>query len=263
MYNFLDNYQVPPAALPQQKPTDFFQSDTYKTMQQQMPGYEGLRNADGTLKDAYSLKGGPNVGFTSNLDSLNQKLGGINLNTDALQALRGEGLRSAGTPSAWGSMALNKAMSDAGAQGNSALAGGMSALASRGGINKGARERMAMKTGRDTMMAKQKVGMDVGMQDETNRLGILSALPGQEVQALQPELQKASMWSSMADTEAGRKQNLDLANRDYSTNVNKTNLQSLMGDVKGKQDFDLAKYQETMKAYGADRTATAQENAGK
>jgi hypothetical protein len=244
-------------------PKDFFQSDTYKTMQQQMPGYEGFRNADGSLKDAYTLKGGPDVGFTSNLDSLNTRLGGINLNTQALQALRGEGLRSAGTPSAWGQMALSKAMSDAGAQGNAALASGMSALASRGGVSRGARERMASRGTRDTMMAKQKAGMDIGMQDEANRLGILSALPGQEVQSLQPELQKASMWSSMADTEAARKQGLDLANRDYSTSVNKANLASLMGDVQGKQAFDMSKYQETMKAWGADRTASAQENAGK
>lgn len=249
--------------MPAQPPPDFFNSDTYKTMQQQMPAYEGLRNADGTLKDAFQLKGGPDVGFTSNLDQLNQKLSGINLNTDALQALRGEGLRQAGTPSAWGQMALNQAMSSAGAQGNTALASGMSALASRGGINKGARERMATKTGRDTMMAKQNAGMTVGMQDETNRLGILSALPGQEVQALQPELQKTSMWGSMADTEAARKQGLDLANRDYSTGVQKSNLSSLMGDVQNKQNFDMSKYQEIMKAWAADRTANAQENAGK
>lgn len=242
---------------------DFFESDNYKKMQELMPGYEGLRNPDGSLKNQFSLNPGADVGFKSNLDDLNTRLGGINLNKDALNALRGEGLRSAGTPSAWGQMAMSQGMDAAGSQGNAAMSSAMSALASRGGVNKGARERIAMRGGRDTMMAKQKVGMDVGMQDESNRLGILQALPGMEVQALQPELQKTSMWSNMADTEAARKQGLDLANRDYSTGVQKFNIGNAAADVQNKQGFDMSKYQEIMKAWGADRTAAAQESAGK
>lgn len=241
----------------------FFESDAYKTMMQQMPGFNGIKDQSGNILDQYSLKAQPDVGFNSNIDDLRQQLSGINLNTDALQALRGEGLRAPGTASPWATMALNQAKSTAGAQGNAQIAGAMSALASRGGVNRGARERIATNGSRGTMMAQQKAGMDIGLQDEANRMDILKALPGMEVQSLAPELQKTSMWANMADTEAGRKQGLDLANRDYTTNVQKTNLTNSIGDLQNKNNYDMSKYEQIMKAYSADRTANAQENAGK
>lgn len=226
--------------------TDFFKSDTYATMQKLMPEYGSIRNADGTLQDPFKL------GFTSNMPELQQQLAGINLDTRGLDALRTEGLRPAGTPSAWAQMMLSKQMGDAAAQNQAGVSSAMSALASRGGVSRGARERIASKGARDLMMSRQKAGMDVGLADEGNRLDILKMLPGAEVAALQPALAKTNIWASMANTEAARQQD-----------ASKFNIANAAADLKGKNDYALAKYQETMKAYGADRTAQAQENAGK
>ena len=72
------------------------------------------------------------------------------LNTQGLEKFRGEALRDAGTDSMWAKLAMEKlnedqlrAKEDLGAMFNANLAGGFDQLAASGGVDSGARERMA------------------------------------------------------------------------------------------------------------------------
>lgn len=254
---------------------DAINSKYLDDMIKQRPTYSSIRDENGNLLDQFKLKAQPNVGFNSNIEQLMQQLSGINLDKTALNKLQDTALSTDNSP--WANLMLQKndvdtasAMDKAGLAGNAATGSAFSDLARRGGISAGARERLATKGERNTMMAKQGVGRDA----ETNRLGILTndanqkmdilkQLPGMQVQSLQPELAKTGMWGQMADSEAARKQGLDVANRDYATGVDKTNLASSIGDVKNKQDFDMTQYQELMKAWAANKQADATANSGK
>lgn len=203
------------------------------------------------------------VGFTSNVDELNNRLSGINLNTDALKKLREIGLSEG--PSKWADLQTQSqkqqemnAATNAATGNRGATAAGLGNLARSGGLSSGARERLQEQGSRDLAMGQQNIAnqgimarLGIASQDEQNKLGVLSALPGQEVQALQPQFQKASMWAQLADSEAGRRQNLDLANTANTLGV--------------KQNEDAArlkKYEEDMKAYAADQSAKAQAQSG-
>lgn len=111
-----------------------------------------------------------------------------------IQQIRNEALRSPGQASEWAQMALGKqgfeeqqglnriAQQMAGAQSQA-----LSNLAMRGGLQSGARNRMAMQGARDQMMGMQDVRAqginqryDIGLQDEANRQKWLSGLAAQE-----------------------------------------------------------------------------------
>ena len=286
-------------------------NESWKRMQDAMPGRPEYKSGlgDDGLISAPSLRmtpgqiqqmnvaAGNDVGMTSNLSDLDSRLSGINLNKEGLEAIRRQALSNA--PSAWALKAGEKqGLEEANARdANVALnatAGNeaMSDLMMQGDWGGGAGERMARDTRRATTAGAQNVmrqgALDrsgIGMTDETNRLDLLKQLPGMEIAALQPELQKTSMWGNMADSEQGRKVNLDLSNRDYKTGVDKFNtandydrqkynndsnmrsqefnIGNSLAEKRAKEAADLAAYQEQMKAWGANRTAVAQENAGK
>lgn len=111
-----------------------------------------------------------------------------------LDALRNSALRSG--PSPWATMAMQKTGADAAAArqkvtrdvaGQGATAS--TALAMRGGLQSGARERMARQAGMSRLnlnqdVARQEAGnrMQIGINDEQNRMSNLSMLPGAEMQ---------------------------------------------------------------------------------
>lgn len=239
------------------------------------PQITSLLDANGNLLPQYRLNAQSDVGFTSNLQDLQSRLSGINLNTDALQALRKRGLSQG--PSEWANLMTqkqgleeNQALQNAVEQSRSGLSSAYSDLASRGGLSSGARERLAMAGSKDLNAGRQGVRLEgqkqrlgIGTEDEQKRLEILSALPGMEVQSLQPELAKTSLYSNLAESEAGRKQNLDISNRGYKTDVEKANLASLFGEV-GRQDASKMDFWKTqMQTQAAEKQAQATANAGK
>lgn len=242
-----------------------------------MPAYPDITNLldpNGNLKSNYALAAQGDVGFTSNINDLQNRLNGIQLNKQGLEAIRKRALTEG--PSDWEKLALQKqkleegtALDNAAAQSRSGLSSSYSDMARRGGLSTGARERLARAGSRDLLQQRQQTArtgmgqrLDISTAGENQRLDLLKQLPGMEVQALQPEIQKTSMWQNMAQDEAARKQNLDLANRQYSTDVNKFNLANVMGEV-GRQDAaKLAQYQEKMKAYIGDKQAEATKNSG-
>lgn len=182
---------------------------------------------------------------------LQQKMDAIQLDKRGINKFRDEALRSG--PSAWQSLAMkNQDLSDLTARergakevaGTAATARGQ--LAMRGGIRSGARERIARQGQRDYLAMSQDTNrqsdankLQIQMNDETNRIQQLGMLPGMEVQSLQPDFQKLTMW--------GQGKQFDTTNQ--------------MGNKKGKNDYEQKKYEEYMKGYAANKDAQGQEDA--
>lgn len=236
--------------------------------------YQALTDKDGNLLDRFKLKGEADVNVGSNLNDLIARLNGINLNKDGLEAIRKRALSPG--QSQWADLMMQKqgieegaAMDAASRSGTAATNKAFSDLAVRGGLSKGARERIATKGNNALAMAKadaRRQGMldrfGIGTTDEAQKLDLLKGLPGMEVQALQPEMNKTSMWADLADSETNRKMNLDLSNRNYRTDINKNNLDSLIKDVGGRNTYEQGKYAERMKAWAANKQAQATAAAG-
>jgi hypothetical protein len=232
-----------------------------------LPDYKSILDPNGQIQSPYKVNAGDIFGG-SHLDQLMQQLQGINYNTSGIDALRA---RATGTgQSPWATMMLEKqgldqgnAMDAATKAGNVGLSKAYSGLASHGGLSSGAALNLARKGMRDTAGSRMAVGrqgmtdrLGILTQDEATKNDLLKGLPGAEATALAPSLQKANMWASMADTEAGRQQQANTA----AVSANQT---AALKDKGASDDWLMQKYQEQMKAWGADRTATAQENSGK
>ena len=229
----------------------------------------------GNLKSQYQVGARPDVTMKSNLPEFDTRYGGINLNKQGLEALRARALGTGDSP--WAKLALEGQALDettnrenAARQTGSAYGGAAANAAASGGLSRGAAERMASMRARDTGGAQQAVArggasdrLGVRRQDQASRDAMLSALPGQEIQALQPEFQKAGAWASMAGQEQGRTADLDLANRTYQTSVEAGNKGGALSAMADKTKFGADRWSEMIKAYGADRTAKAIENSGK
>ncbi len=181
------------------------------------------------------------------------RLDALKLDTSGLDAFRKEALRRG--PSTWANLQNQKQFAEEGnardqatSQGRSARAGAESDLAMRGGLSSGARERIARKGASDVLAMGQDVSrqgnlnrMQIGIQDQTNKIGELSQLPGMENQAFQPLLQKESMWDTAKQSDMARQLAENNQRNQYNQNV----------------------YQQQMSAWAADRQAYATENAGK
>lgn len=240
-----------------------------------MPAYESAVDADGNLKPGYKMTAQGPVAMSSIMPGLESRLDGINLNKDALSALRTRGLSQG--PSAWASLQKQKQGVDeldnlgkVGSTVASSYATAHGNMAGGGGVSRGARERMATNMGRDLNASRQGVRrggeldrLTIDMADEGQKTDILKALPEMEANALAPELQKASIWSGVAGNEQGRQTNLDLSNRDYATNIEKSNLDRLAGDLTGRNQYNMGKYSEAMKGWASNQASKAIENSGK
>lgn len=185
------------------------------------------------------------------MPDLQKKLDAIQLNKQGLEKFRGEALRSG--ESAWAQMAKRGLAMDSqanaenllrGAQGRAAEA--RSGMARRGGIGAGSNERLGRAAMKEGLLAQQGAyrdrtrGMlDIGMTDEKNRIGQLGQLPGMELAALQPEMEKTSAWAK------GRQ--FDIGNA--------------LGEAQAKNKFAMDQWQKKMEAYGTLQTADAQRAA--
>lgn len=129
---------------------------------------------------------------------------------------------------------------------------GMSNLAMSGGLDSGARERMASQSALGRMGAVQGASqlgtmgkLDAGLQDEQAKLSILQSLPQHEM-----------AFSNQINDNA--RYNTDIYNRTQAGNVD-----NRIADVARGNASDLYKYGQQMQGYGADRTAAATQQAGK
>lgn len=156
----------------------------------------------------------------------------------AFQKLQQQAMAQAGE-SPWAKMQLEKqALEQSGARDAAAkaalqgVAQQQSSLARMGGLSGGARERLARSGVQTTARAQQ----DVARQGMLDRLGVTEQDIARQQQAL----------GIVGKEELGGQA---------------ANLQSMMGDVTGKQAFDIAKYREQMQSLGAQKTAQGQVQA--
>lgn len=219
----------------------------------------GYDKDTGLLQQKYQQQGPGSL-----IGQLDQRLAGVNLNTQGLEALRARALGTG--PSTWAQMAEAKQRQEetqqrgqAAQQGASAQAQARAQLAMRGGLSGGARQRLAMQGARDQAQMGQQIGAqgqqaraNIGLQDEQTRTQMLSQLPGQELAALQPAMQKASAWAQMAQNE----QNQAIQREQFNTTAALQQQQNL-------NQSNMGLYQEQMKAQAAERQARATEKAGK
>lgn len=192
--------------------------------------------------------------LTMNLnDALSKRLSGIEMNKQGLEKYRSEALRTG--PSAWASNEMKRQLAEEaaskqrmGREAAGRTAEGESALAMRGGLTSGARERLQHDATRDYLDMSQNLTRQAGLnqlqvqsQDEQNRVSQLGQLPGMEAAALQPDLDKARMEAQARAA--------DIANQ--------------VGEGNRRNDYNQTTYGQQMQAWGANRTAQATENAGK
>lgn len=234
--------------------------DSVINMQIDRPEFlSGYDKGSGLLQDKYQQKGpGSNIG------ELDRRMGDIQLNTQGLEAIRGKALATG--PSAWAQMATQKQQQEesqqrgqSAQQGAAAQAQARSQLAMRGGLSGGARQRLAMQGARDQAQAGQQIGAQgqsaragIGLQDEQTKNQMLSQLPGQELAALQPAMQKASAWQQMAQGEQGQ-----------AIQREQFNTTAALQQQQNQNQANMGLYQEQMKSQASERQARATENAGK
>lgn len=137
-------------------------------------------------------------------------LSGASYDQSGLQAFKERALQTGESP--WArmmrektDMEQGKALSSAGAQAAGATSGAMSNLAMRGGLSRGAAERLARGGMRDMAQARQEIygrgagqRLDIGIEDEKQRLAALGALPGLQAQAYETQLRGVSPWMDLA-----------------------------------------------------------------
>lgn len=174
--------------------------------------FDSQLGAGGAIKDVYQLKN--------------------TLNTQGLEAMRGEALRNPGQMSRWAEMAKADAANQAAQQQAGQLAQAKSGLAMQGGLRSGARERLAQQGQLAGLQARQNANMQVNMQDEQNRQKWLAMLPQQELAAAQ-----------------------------YSSTLEDKNVGRALEELRQGRAFDATRYSEAMKAWAADKSSAAMRQA--
>lgn len=176
-----------------------------------------------------------------------------NLDTTGLQAFQSQALAQG--PSQWAKQATDQqnflAMNakDQGAQtvagqGATAQAG----LASRGGLSSGAAERLAQGGANNYLSMTQGVNnqqagndMQIGMNDQQNKLSMMGQLPGMQLGAA----------------------NFGLAKTNTQLGADSTDVANQMQNAQARNTFNLGQYQTQMAGWGAGQTAAATAQAGK
>jgi len=206
--------------------------------------YQGVTNALGDLSDKYKL---------GDVEALNSQMG------DAVGLKELQTRATEKGPSTWAKMAMENQQLDEQNMLNQAnqaqagqMAGARSGLAMRGGLRGGAAERLAASGQENALLGGQGIrnqGMQgrigIGMQDENNKLNLLSQLPGAEL------------------ARAGYLSGLDQQNLTNKLGVNQFNLGTKITDLGAQNQWKKDLASGTIAATGAAQTASATENAGK
>jgi hypothetical protein len=182
-----------------------------------------------------------------------KQLAGIKADPRGLEKYREEALRTG--PSSWARMATDASRfeedteRDRGARESMSRANDVvSNLAQHGGVSAGARERAVRGGARDYLNMSQAAAragqgsrMNIGIQDEANRINQLGALPGMEQAAAGFELDKVKAGQAARDAD----------------------IQRQIQEAKDKNAFNMGLYQENMAGWAADKQGNAIEKSGK
>jgi hypothetical protein len=169
--------------------------------------------------------------------------------------------------------------------------GAMNQMAATTGIDAGARERMMDKANVNNMNQMQNLysqGMSdrlgIGAQDEAQRMALQQQMPGMNLQADQYmtgvdfgnqakdinqgqfnnnlSMQKANMWSGLADTEAQRKLGVDEFNKQGKIGLNQWNTGNLINDTNAANNWAMQGWGQKMQGTGSNSAANAMANSG-
>lgn len=184
---------------------------------------------------------------------MKQRLDALKMDTRGLDAFRDMALRRG--PSAWANQMTSKqyleeadARERAKREARSSRAQAESDLAMRGGLSGGARERLAGGAMRDLLSMSQDTTrqgilnrMQIGVNDQTNKIQQLSQLPGMENIVYDNAVKKEGM---------------------YDTALQGDNA-AATAEANRKNAYEQNNYQQQMQMYGANKQAKAIENSGK
>lgn len=173
-----------------------------------MPTFESTRDLSGMIKPIYQQQS--------------------QLNTQGLEALRGEALRDPSQMSRWRELAQGQAMNELRGQQAGQLAQAQQGLAAAGGLSGGARERLQRQSMLGGLQGQQNIWSQMAAADEQKRQAALAMLPSQE-----------------------------LATAGYMSDIQGRNIERALQDITQQRGFDLTKYQEQMKLLAAKETAKA------
>ena len=172
---------------------------------------------------------------------------------EATSAAGQEALRKG--PSAWAGLAMDQQRQqalDALNQGAAGIAGdaatARSQLAMKGGLDSGGAQSIARQAMKNSLDMNQDVtrqfnnnALQIGMNDEQNRLRMLEGQTGREYQALQPQIEMQKL-GAQADQ-------FDINNK--------------INEGVRRNEFDLSKWQTDMAGWAANKSAQATAESGK
>jgi hypothetical protein len=185
-------------------------------------------------------------------DYMKPQLDQIQVDKQGLAAFKGEALRTgpgawAGAASAENDRGAKTARNQASLDAKGGVAQAESGLAMHGGIDSGARERIAQTGQNAYAMAGQEIGNQqaqgrnqILMQDEKNRVQELEALPGVQNQYLEPEFKKASM----------------------SQAAHAADVQGQIHDTEQQNAYNMGKFSIQAQEFGANQQANATRQSG-
>jgi hypothetical protein len=213
------------------------------------------KNADGSFvrPDFVSLVD-PNTGLLNSNYTVNDKVTQFGVNEDAINKLRPDALRDAGTDSTWGAMMKEKLGGDQNRQlaglrttANNSQQASLDALAAQGGLSGGARERIARGTLRDTLRGSQGVNQDfnnqrqgISIQDEQNRVGQLKDLQSYNFE----------------------KANFDSGQQDRMLSGRESDVNRALAEVQNHRADNMDAWKKNQDVWAANKQADAQANAG-
>jgi hypothetical protein len=214
-------------------------------------GYRTIEDASGKpISPEFQSLIDKDTGLLGKQYTVGDKMHYIDLNTQGLDQYRKEATRSGGTNSAWADMMLKKqqmdqlqGMNNLNQQQQAQTAGAYDQLSASGGLQSGARERVARDSMRNTLMGQQDLArqgsvnnLGIQTQDEQNRVNQLQQLPGMELQ----------------------KSGFDMQNQQNIINAKQFDINNAAKEIGSGRDAAWNSYAEKMKGYAAGQQADAQ-----
>jgi len=241
-----------------------------------MPTFQSDLTGSGALNPEYAVQAEPALQFQSTMPAEEQELGSIpTLNTQPLNNL--ESFAQSGSNNPWVQAQMQAEQQEQGQAMGAAQAGASSAnaaaedqMAARGGLNTGAMENLARNAANNSTMAGEGVvgqGLQaqqaIQSQNAQNELGVEENLPGQEVQALQPALQEASLWQQADLQNQAQQQQLGEEQQQYQTGVSEYNTTNQLQGLNAQNTYNMDIYQNQIAQQAGAEEANAQANSGK
>lgn len=217
------------------------------------PQFRSLLDGTGQLSSLNKVTPQTSANQGSNQAGFQSAWAGLTPNTQGLDMYRQQAT-SLG-PSAWANMASNQA----GAQAAGSNATANASLAMQGGLNSGARERLALGGANASNAAQQ----GIRSQDAAQKQTMLANLPGLENTALQPGIQQANAWQSMAQNESAQNQQNQQFNVSNNLNAQNANQQQTAAQTAAGNASNLNLYNQQMAGWAAGKQADATANSGK